>query len=153
MKLSIDIVQMTIRKLPHVFNREFRLNTEFRRLVAKDLPIMAKCSTHLIFRPNEINDLEDAYTSKLCVFRFVQECLSNSLKHTDNAIVEVKYRVSGDMLTVTVCDNGPGFDIDTALTLREDGGQGLLGLIDRAESIGGNRVEAALIATDKWGCN
>lgn len=77
------------------------------------------------------------YTEKLCVFRFVQECLSNSLKHTANAIVKVTYRAVDEQLIVTVADNGPGFDPDTALTLREDGGQGLMGLIDRAESIGG----------------
>lgn len=77
------------------------------------------------------------YTSKLCVFRFVQECLANTQKHAANAIVEVSNHVTADHLIVAVADNGPGFDPETALVLREDGGQGLMGLIDRAESIGG----------------
>lgn len=77
------------------------------------------------------------YTSKLCTFRFVQECLANTLKHSPNAIAGVSYMCDGDQLMVMVYDNGTGFDPKTALNLREDGGQGLLGLIDRAESIGG----------------
>jgi signal transduction histidine kinase len=81
--------------------------------------------------------VEFDYTSKLCVFRFLQETLSNSLKHASNALVEVSYTINKDKLTVSVSDNGPGFDKGEALRIRDDGGQGLLGLIDRAESIGG----------------
>ncbi|MFD1159569.1 sensor histidine kinase [Roseovarius aestuarii] len=77
------------------------------------------------------------YTSKLCVFRFVQECLTNCLKHAPNANVEITCQSDTDHLVVAVSDNGPGFDPASALTLREDGGQGLMGLMDRAESIGG----------------
>jgi signal transduction histidine kinase len=85
----------------------------------------------------KISKVDFGYTSKLCVFRFVQECLSNSLKHTENAIVEVSYHIAGNKLYVSISDNGAGFNTENALRLRDDGGQGLLGLIDRAESIGG----------------
>jgi signal transduction histidine kinase len=113
-------------------------NLDVHSIIARAIDDHNKHNDQNVVIPQNADDnLNLGYTSKLCVFRFVQECLSNSLKHTDNAIVEVMYGVSGDMLTVAVSDNGPGFDIDTALTLREDGGQGLLGLIDRAESIGG----------------
>ena len=44
-------------------------------------------------------------------------------------------RVAGEIV-VTVRDCGPGFDPD-ALAVRPDGGQGLAGLRDRAEAIGG----------------
>lgn len=85
----------------------------------------------------QLGKIDLGYTSKLCVFRFVQECLTNSLKYAANAIVEVKCKSDADRLIVAVSDNGPGFDPGTAMSLREDGGQGLMGLVDRAESIGG----------------
>jgi signal transduction histidine kinase len=46
-------------------------------------------------------------------------------------------------VAVTVRDCGPGFD-PAALAVRADGGQGLAGLRDRAESIGGEiEIESA----------
>ena len=78
------------------------------------------------------------YSAKLCVFRFIQEGLSNSLKHAPSSEAKVYYQIANNNLVVTVADNGPGFNAKEALTLREDGGQGLIGLKDRAESIAGN---------------
>lgn len=40
-------------------------------------------------------------------------------------------------LRITVSDAGAGFAGPQSLRIRQDGGQGLLGLVDRAESIGG----------------
>jgi signal transduction histidine kinase len=91
----------------------------------------------VVMPESKIDKVDIGYTSKLCVFRFVQECLSNSLKHTKNAIVAVSYEIVDNKLYVIISDNGSGFDTENALKLRDDGGQGLLGLIDRAESIGG----------------
>ena len=45
--------------------------------------------------------------------------------------------VEKPMLEVVLSDDGPGFDPAVALRLRAEGGQGLLGLVDRLESIGG----------------
>jgi signal transduction histidine kinase len=85
----------------------------------------------------QYKELNLGYTSKLCVFRFIQECLTNTQKHAANAMIEISYKSNAEQLEVCVYDNGPGFDPKTAIKLREDGGQGLMGLIDRAESIGG----------------
>ncbi len=78
------------------------------------------------------------YSAKLCVYRFIQEGLSNALKHAPSSEAKVNYQIVNDSFVVTISDNGPGFNVKEALTLREDGGQGLIGLKDRAESIAGN---------------
>ena len=78
------------------------------------------------------------YAQKLCAFRFLQETLSNATRHAkvDKAVVLVDQ--SDTEISFSVTDDGPGFDAVQARFIRPDGGQGLFGLIDRAESIGGN---------------
>ncbi|MEH6360619.1 MAG: ATP-binding protein, partial [Amylibacter sp.] len=58
--------------------------------------------------------------------------------HAPSSDAKVCYQIVNDQFIVTISDNGPGFNAKEALTLREDGGQGLIGLKDRAESIAGN---------------
>lgn len=73
---------------------------------------------------------------KICVYRFVQETLSNAFRHAGGAGQRVACRVEGDVLEITVSDSGPGFDPDK----RIDGANrlGLRGLRKRIESIGGS---------------
>lgn len=78
------------------------------------------------------------YAQKLCVFRFLQETLSNATRHAKVEQVEVIAQSTHSNLTITLSDNGPGFDTDRPRQVRTDGGQGLFGLTDRAESIGGH---------------
>ena len=78
------------------------------------------------------------YAQKLCVYRFLQETLSNAARHAKVQSAVVRVTFEGTEFAVVVSDAGLGFDPDTALKVRSDGGQGLLGLVDRAESIGGS---------------
>ena len=77
------------------------------------------------------------YAQKLCVFRFLQEAMSNATRHggVDKARVTVKSGPDG--IAFEVSDAGIGFDTHTARQIRDDGGQGLFALADRAESLGG----------------
>lgn len=78
------------------------------------------------------------YAQKLCVFRFLQETLSNASRHAKVDQVSVATLANDQVLTVTVADQGAGFDSNLSRKVRTDGGQGLFGLTDRAESIGGH---------------
>jgi signal transduction histidine kinase len=81
-------------------------------------------------------------SARICVYRFLQEALSNAARHAWEAPVTVAVAVTSDVV-VTVRDRGPGFD-PGARSVRQDGGQGLAGLRDRAESIGGEvEIESA----------
>lgn len=77
------------------------------------------------------------YAQKLCVFRFLQETLSNISRHAgvNNAMITVD--ATDHSLSITVADAGQGFDTAKTRQIRDDGGQGLFSLTDRAESIGG----------------
>ena len=74
---------------------------------------------------------------QLCLYRVVQEALTNVLKHAPgaNAAVELAYR-AGEM-TVSVIDDGKGVDPDRK---RGRGGHGLIGMRERAKLYGGTIV-------------
>ncbi|MGC1505802.1 MAG: ATP-binding protein [Sulfitobacter sp.] len=80
---------------------------------------------------------ELGYTEKLCVYRFLQEGLSNALRHSGDPAIKVEINGSPTIFQARIQDRGKGFDTQKALQLRAEGGQGLIGLKDRAESIGG----------------
>ncbi len=65
--------------------------------------------------------------------QIVRESVSNALRHSGAVRVEVTITVASGFLTVTVTDNGEGFDPATARR-----GMGLVNLRERAEKIGGD---------------
>ena len=88
-------------------------------------------------------DVVLGHAQKLCIYRFLQESLSNAARHAPGAAVRVTCKAGGDQLVLTVADNGPGFDPAQVRRLRAEGGQGLTGLQDRLESIGGTLTIAS----------
>lgn len=78
------------------------------------------------------------YAEKLCIYRFLQEGLSNAFRHGGVTSSQVHLVGTDDKISIEILDNGAGFDTGLIRSVRDDGGQGLLGLRDRAESIGGS---------------
>ena len=79
-----------------------------------------------------------------CLYRFLQEALSNASRHAPGAPVRVEVEAGDGRLTATVADEGPGFDPGEMRPATDGSGLGLAGLRDRAESLGGAlRIESA----------
>ncbi len=72
-------------------------------------------------------------SEKICAYRFVQEGLNNGLRHAAGAGQAVELSCDGQILKISVKDEGPGFDPDA---VHQDA-IGLAGLRDRVESLGG----------------
>jgi signal transduction histidine kinase len=66
------------------------------------------------------------------VYRLVQEALNNVLKHAAADSATVSARVVDGLAQISVRDDGRGFDPDSV-----SGGQGLTGMRERIESLGG----------------
>jgi len=66
------------------------------------------------------------------IFRIATEAVTNAVRHADADRIRVWMRSSGDQLSLAVQDNGAGFDPATP-----NGGNGLDGMRERAELIGG----------------
>lgn len=80
----------------------------------------------------ELKWLEPSYS--LHILRIFQEAFANILKHTRASEIHVSTDARDGWVSVTIADNGGGFD--TARALR-DGGKGLANQMRRAETLGG----------------
>jgi signal transduction histidine kinase len=79
---------------------------------------------------------------KTCIYRAVQEGLTNAWRHAEGMGQKVRLTLDGDLLRLSVLDRGPGLahPLPGAEDGQEDGnsGMGLAGLTDRVESLGGH---------------
>ena len=69
----------------------------------------------------------------LCLFRVAQEALGNAVKHSDARNVWVDLTGGPSSVTLTISDDGKGFDVDLA----PKAGLGLMSMRERVESAGG----------------
>jgi signal transduction histidine kinase len=76
------------------------------------------------------------HSQQICVYRFVQEGLTNAFRHGGAKGQAVALRSTEWALEVTVSDRGPGFDPATGQPTGPTG-LGLAGLRGRVESLGG----------------
>jgi len=72
----------------------------------------------------------------LAIYRAVQECLTNVVRHAEATSVEVSLAQTADSVRVSVRDDGHGFSEDVRF------GFGLLGMAERARGLGG-RLEVS----------
>jgi signal transduction histidine kinase len=78
---------------------------------------------------------------RLALFRIFQTALSNVARHADATHVRVHFRMTDRQLLLRVVDDGRGFRVPASwLDFARDGHFGLLGAMERAESIGGQLV-------------
>ena len=79
---------------------------------------------------DEINDdLPDSH--RTCIYRVVQEALNNCVKHSKASEVRVVIHRDGEGLSISVQDDGAGFDPE------HNKGLGLLGMMERVAGAGG----------------
>jgi signal transduction histidine kinase len=71
---------------------------------------------------------------KITLYRLVQESLTNGFRHGGGATQCVSIAIADDHLTVTIKDNGKGFDVRTVNIV---GHVGLEGMRERVEILGG----------------
>lgn len=78
-------------------------------------------------------------SQKIVVFRVVQASLANVRSHSRATRVAVSVRSTSRFITITVADNGCGFDVEeTFENVRLASRYGLAGVTERAQLLGGN---------------
>jgi signal transduction histidine kinase len=77
---------------------------------------------------------------ELAAYRIVQEALTNARRHAPGTAVDVVLRYSGNSLRLRVRDNGPGpaSSAEPTSAPAEGPGHGLLGMRERAATVGGS---------------
>jgi signal transduction histidine kinase len=79
---------------------------------------------------DELND-DLPESNRTCIYRVVQEALNNCVKHSKANEVRVVMQRDGEGLSISVQDDGVGFDPE------RHKGLGLLGMMERVSAIGG----------------
>ncbi|GIG92086.1 sensor histidine kinase [Plantactinospora endophytica] len=77
----------------------------------------------------------------VAAFRIIQEAVTNAVKHGRSHRIDVRVVYDLAALRIVVTDDGPGRSTDGSATARR-GGYGILGMTERAHSVGG-RLTAA----------
>jgi two-component system, NarL family, sensor kinase len=75
---------------------------------------------------------------QLILFRIIQECLQNCLKHAQANSVDIGFSWQPEQLRVHVRDDGQGFDAEHVLAHDDSGGLGLQNILNRARLTGGS---------------
>lgn len=75
-------------------------------------------------------------TTALAVFRVAQEALTNVVRHARATRAELRLGEEDGVLTLTVADDGVGFDVDEARA-RPTASVGLFGMAERVALVGG----------------
>jgi signal transduction histidine kinase len=78
----------------------------------------------------DIDTLPDQY--RTCIYRIVQEALTNCARHAQAKSVEVTVGVVENTLDLTICDDGVGIDAGRAR------GMGLIGIEERVRELHGS---------------
>lgn len=83
------------------------------------------------------NSLELPSITALSLYRFVQEALTNIMKHAGAEQVQVELAHNEDCVWLNVIDDGDGFDVPDLESGPVQGGVGLMGMVERLEMING----------------
>lgn len=97
-------------------------------------------STTLIEINAEIDDIDHLFGDEveMSIYRIIQESLNNVLKHANANEVLIAVEKQADWLTITIQDDGKGFEQSSAENVKsKPGGFGLLGIAERVRMLGG----------------
>ena len=97
--MSVDDLGLkeTIEKLLAVVNQDMR----FRIITDIDEIPLVNCDS-------------SEYVRLISIYRIIQECVQNAIKHSDGNEIVVRLKDCGNMFQIVVWDNGSGFNVSEA---------------------------------------
>ena len=86
-----------------------------------------------------LSDLPNRFrgSAASCIFRIVQEALTNVSRHADASHVSIRGGMDGDSYRLVVQDDGQGFEFDADYDTSHRTGFGLLGIAERVRELEG----------------
>ncbi|MBP6180331.1 ATP-binding protein [Flavobacterium sp.] len=137
-KLSLDIIKgvrtATFNLMPPelsdhgIVSSIAKLTQELSKLTGKNILFYNK--THFDKRLDSLIEIN--------IYRLTQEAINNALKYAESSHIIVQMSHSNSILSITIDDNGKGFDINTVEKKRNsESGMGLLFMKERVQYING----------------
>ena len=137
-KLSLDIIKgvrtATFNLMPPelsdhgIVSSIAKLTQELSKLTGKNI---------LFYNKTNFDQRLDSLI-EINIYRLTQEAINNALKYADSTHIIVQLSHSNSILSITIDDNGKGFDINAADKKRNsESGMGLLFMKERIQYING----------------
>jgi signal transduction histidine kinase len=138
LKTLIVALEFELRTLCHSLESPTVLCKPFERVVEQEIVTLqrqtgARPAVELSGRFEELTP-----SQRIALLRVVQEALRNVREHSSARAVAVRIHTRHDGTRAVVENNGPGFDVPTALARAvRDGRVGLIGMMERIRLLGG----------------
>ena len=155
-KESVESLKALIPLILETSDAVRKIHTDLRPGLLDDLGIIAAISwfcresekLYSGLRIKKQIDIEEKAipdSLKIVIFRILQEALHNVVKHAEASLMRVALTKADDQIDLLLEDNGHGFDMDRALSLKGlERGFGLISMKERAELSGGSlAIESA----------
>jgi signal transduction histidine kinase len=85
---------------------------------------------------------EPDHHKQLVLFRVIQECFQNIIKHANASHVNVRFIYSTKLFEIFIIDDGVGFEFNSGN--KSTGGMGLMNIFNRVKLVGGEtRLQSA----------
>jgi signal transduction histidine kinase len=129
-----------------------RISANLRPATLDDLGLMATIEWYIRQFKQLYGNIQLDYTAdiseadipefmKIVLYRIIQEGLSNAEKHSEASTIHLDLRhenIDGERISLTIEDNGHGFDVDSVLSNKDPlSGYGLTAMVERCEIVGG----------------
>ena len=126
-----------LRGLSKSLNTENRLDAGLAAAIRQELDAIRKTGIMDVTFTQTGEEQRLDSRQELLLFRITQESLNNALKHAHANNIAVSLDYSPDRLSLTVVDDGVGFDSERVITpVGEERGSGLTNIQNRARLIG-----------------
>lgn len=134
---EISLIESTIKDLRNISRNMHPVQLEklgFTK-ATESIIMEAKHNSKILFT-YEMDDVNNYLTPirQINLFRIIQECISNILKHSETSAAKITIIKNADKIVTSIYDKGKGFDINEA---RKKKSLGLTSITERVELIDG----------------
>ena len=137
---SIDLITESIENLSNIsksLNSDIIANQGLIAAIEYEIAKIKKISLFKLDLTVSGNEIFLNNQKELIIFRILQESLNNILKHSKASDVQVLIHYEEAGLTLTVFDNGEGFNISDIKEFNKNGKAGLKNMETRTNSLSG----------------
>ncbi len=127
-------IEDEIRKVSHELNTDFIQQSGYLDIVKALIETqMTAYNIKYTFNADEAINWDSLNNKiKIHVYRILQETMQNTFKHAKATKVDISFKLSDDLLTLNITDNGEGFDLQKSRK-----GIGLKNIESRIKEING----------------
>ncbi len=140
-KEVIEEIRNTIFDLRPMQFDDFGLRESIEQLVEK---IKRESSLDIACNVDENINCSDQ-SILMSIYRIVQECINNAVKHSNGKLVKINIKKKDDYFDISISDNGEGFDVEEIFNEKAKKHFGLMILKERVNILHGTiNIESEL---------